>query len=139
MNSDVNAKANLALAPDGADGKLANVGFAAMQKPKFYRERAQVAMELAELFRDQIAKQMLQRPLNVGESLRGSLGHENEAERRAKPKSGDAPTRPGHHHAVNQLWFNYLRTCCLRKKRTAIPVIIVTTTISNIASNDPSP
>ena len=87
----------MALAPDGADGKLANVGFAAMQKPKFYRERAQVAMELAELFRDQIAKQMLQRPLNVGESLRGSLGHENEAERRAKPKSGDTPTRRCHH------------------------------------------
>jgi hypothetical protein len=31
--------------------------------------------------------------LNVGENLRGSQGHENEAERRAKPKNGDAPTR----------------------------------------------
>ena len=27
----------------------------------------------------------------------GSLGHENEAERLAKPKSGDAPTRRCHH------------------------------------------
>ena len=27
----------------------------------------------------------------------GSLGHENEAERPAKPKSGDAPTRRCHH------------------------------------------
>jgi hypothetical protein len=61
LNSDVNAKGNLALAPDGAGGKLANVGFAAMQKPRFYRERAQVAEELATLFRDEIAKQLLQR------------------------------------------------------------------------------
>jgi hypothetical protein len=61
VNSDVNAKGNLALAPDGADGKLANVGFAAMQKPKFYREREQAAKELAELFRDKTAKQMLQK------------------------------------------------------------------------------
>jgi hypothetical protein len=41
LNSNVNVKGNLALAPGDADGKLANVGFAAMQKPKFYRERAQ--------------------------------------------------------------------------------------------------
>ena len=61
MNSDVNAKGNLALEPDGADGKLADVGFAAMQKPQFYRERAKVAKELAELFRDKTAKQMLQK------------------------------------------------------------------------------
>ena len=64
-----------------------------MQKPKFYRERAQVAKELAELFRDRQRSKCCKRPLNVGESLRGSLGHENEVERRAKPKSGDAPTR----------------------------------------------
>ena len=61
LNSDVNDKGNLALAPSGADGKLANVGFAAMQKPKFYRERARVAEDLAKLFRDETAKQMLQR------------------------------------------------------------------------------
>jgi hypothetical protein len=32
-----------------------------MQKPKFYREREQAAKELAELFRDKTAKQMLQK------------------------------------------------------------------------------
>jgi hypothetical protein len=38
--SDVNVKGNLMLAPDAANSMLANVGFAAVQKPTFYRKRA---------------------------------------------------------------------------------------------------
>src|SRR5262249_45403695 len=40
---DVNVKGNLVLAPEAANSMLANVGFVAVQKPTFYRKRAQVA------------------------------------------------------------------------------------------------
>src|SRR5262245_49053400 len=46
-------RTHLVLAPD--------VGFAAVQKPTFYRERAQVAEGFARRCRDETAKQMFQR------------------------------------------------------------------------------
>src|SRR4029450_13956862 len=60
--ADVNVKNHLVLAPDAANSMLlANVGFAAVQKPTFYRKRAQVAEGFAKSCRDETAKQMFQR------------------------------------------------------------------------------
>jgi len=78
------------LAPDPANRMLANVGFTAMQKPKFYRERAQVAEDLAKHCRDATAKQMLRRVAERWRELARLAGPRKPSRAASKPKDRKA-------------------------------------------------
>ena len=85
--SDVNVKDHLVLAPDAANSMLlANVGFAAVQKPTFYRKRAQVAEGFAKRCRDETAKQMLQRVAERWRELARLAGSRKSSRASSKPK-----------------------------------------------------
>ena len=84
--SDVNVKGNLMLAPDAANSMLANVGFAAVQKPTFYRKRAQVAEDFAKRCRDETAKQMFQRVAGRWRELAWLAGSRKPGRTSSKPK-----------------------------------------------------
>jgi hypothetical protein len=85
--SDVNVKDHLVSAPDAADSMLlANIGFAAVQKPTFYRKRAQVAEGFAKRCRDETAKQMLQRVAERWRELARLAGSRKSSRASGKPK-----------------------------------------------------
>src|SRR5262249_40857844 len=84
--ADVNVKDNLVLAPGAANSMLANVGFAAVQKPTFYRKRAQVAEGFANRCRDETAKQMLQRVAERWRELARLAGSRKSSRASSKPK-----------------------------------------------------
>jgi hypothetical protein len=86
--SNVNVKDNLVLAPNAADSMLANVGFAAVQKPTFYRKRAQVAANFAKHCRDETAKQMFQRVAGRWRELATLAGSRKSSRASSKPKNG---------------------------------------------------
>src|SRR5262249_37239867 len=83
---DVNIKDNLVSTPDAANSMLANVGFAAVQKPTFYRKRAQVAEGFAKRCRDETAKHMLQRVAERWRELARLAGSRKSSRASSKPK-----------------------------------------------------
>jgi hypothetical protein len=88
--ADVNVKNHLVLAPDAANSMLlANVGFAAVQKPTFYRKRAQVAEGFAKSCRDETAKQMFQRVAGRWRELARLAGSRKSSRASSKPKKGE--------------------------------------------------
>jgi hypothetical protein len=79
-------RATWCCAISAADGNLANVGFAAVQKPTFYRKRAQVAEDFAKHCRDEIAKQMFQRVARRWRELATLAGSRKPRRTSARPK-----------------------------------------------------
>jgi len=61
-----------------------------MQKPNFYRERAQVAEDLAKRCRDETAKQMLQRVAERWRELAGLAGPRKPGRAASKTKERNA-------------------------------------------------
>jgi len=79
-------RATWCCAISAANGNLANVGFAAVQKPTFYRKRAQVAEDFARHCRDEIAKQMFQRVAGRWRELATLAGSRKPRRTSARPK-----------------------------------------------------
>src|ERR1044072_7001232 len=96
-------RATWCCAHSAANSKLANVGFAAVQKPTFYRKRAQVAEDFAKHCRDEIASKCSRGSLDVGENLPRSPAHES---------------RAGHHQGPSEKVANIVWKSVLGQKRT---------------------